>query len=118
VLRRSRVGVESAARIVLGGGLEIDTRNRTGRRGNATLAFTRREIEILQYLQANADPCRASSCSLACGATIARPTSRRARSTFTSRSSGARSKSTRTSRTICSRRRGGYRLVATAEALT
>jgi two-component system response regulator RegX3 len=55
VLRRSRVGVEAAARIVLGDGLEIDTRNLTGRRGDATLAFTRREIEILQYLQANAD---------------------------------------------------------------
>jgi two-component system response regulator RegX3 len=55
VLRRSRVGVAAAARLVLGGGLEIDTRNLTGRRGNATLAFTRREIEILQYLQANAD---------------------------------------------------------------
>jgi two-component system response regulator RegX3 len=55
VLRRSRVGVESAAKIALGGGVEIDTRNLCGRRGAETLAFTRREIEILQYLQSNAE---------------------------------------------------------------
>jgi 4-amino-4-deoxy-L-arabinose transferase-like glycosyltransferase len=33
----------------------IDTRNLCGRRGDETLAFTRREIEILQYLQQNAE---------------------------------------------------------------
>jgi two-component system response regulator RegX3 len=54
VLRRSRVGVESAAKIALAG-VEIDTRNLSGRRGSETLAFTRREIEILQYLQSNAE---------------------------------------------------------------
>jgi two-component system response regulator RegX3 len=54
VLRRSRVGVESAAKIALVG-VEIDTRNLSGRRGSETLAFTRREIEILQYLQSNAE---------------------------------------------------------------
>ena len=52
VLRRSRVGVESAARIALDG-VDIDTQNLSGRRGAETLAFTRREIEILQYLGAN-----------------------------------------------------------------
>jgi DNA-binding response OmpR family regulator len=55
VLRRSRVGVATAATIALDGDVEIDTRNLCGRRGSETLAFTRREIEILQYLQANAE---------------------------------------------------------------
>jgi DNA-binding response OmpR family regulator len=54
VLRRSHVGV-AAAMIALDGDVEIDTRNLSGRRGSETLAFTRREIEILQYLQANAE---------------------------------------------------------------
>jgi DNA-binding response OmpR family regulator len=55
VLRRSRVGAELAAQILLEGGVEIDTRNLSGRRGSTELAFTRREIEILQYLQANTE---------------------------------------------------------------
>ncbi len=55
VLRRSRVGAATAAMIVLDGDVEIDTRNLSGRRGSEALAFTRREIEILQYLQANAE---------------------------------------------------------------
>src|SRR5882672_510514 len=55
VLRRSRVGVESAAKIRLDGDVEIDTRNLSGRRGATELAFTRREIEILQYLQSNTE---------------------------------------------------------------
>jgi DNA-binding response OmpR family regulator len=55
VLRRSRAGVALAAQITLAGDVEIDTRNLTGRRGSEALAFTRREIEILQYLQQNAD---------------------------------------------------------------
>jgi len=54
VLRRSRVGTENAARIALDG-VDIDTQNLSGRRGSETLAFTRREIEILQYLGANAE---------------------------------------------------------------
>jgi DNA-binding response OmpR family regulator len=53
VLRRSRVGIESVAQIRLDGDIEIDTRNLSGRRGEESLAFTRREIEILQYLQSN-----------------------------------------------------------------
>ena len=55
VLRRSRTGAELAARIELGDGVEIDTRNLSGRRGSETLTFTRREIEILQYLHANGE---------------------------------------------------------------
>lgn len=54
VLRRSRVGVEQAIRIRLHG-VEIDTQNLAGRRGADELNFTRREIEILQYLRANAE---------------------------------------------------------------
>ena len=55
VLRRSRVGVALATQIRLAGGIEIDTRNLAGRRGAEALTFTRREIEILQYLGQNAD---------------------------------------------------------------
>jgi two-component system response regulator RegX3 len=54
VLRRSRVGVDLDTHIRLGDAVEIDTRNLTGRRGSESLAFTRREIEVLRYLQANA----------------------------------------------------------------
>jgi DNA-binding response OmpR family regulator len=55
VLRRSRIGVEIATHIRLDGDVEIDTRNLSGRRGGEALAFTRREIEILQYLQSNSE---------------------------------------------------------------
>jgi two-component system response regulator RegX3 len=55
VLRRSKTGQELAAQIRLDGDIEIDTRNLSGRRGDEPLAFTRREIEILQYLHSNAE---------------------------------------------------------------
>ncbi len=55
VLRRSRAGAELAAQIRLGNDVEIDTRNLSGRRGPTALIFTRREIEILQFLHANGD---------------------------------------------------------------
>jgi two-component system response regulator RegX3 len=55
VLRRSRVGAEQAQTLRLGNDVEIDVRNRSGRRGDEALAFTRRELEILQYLDAHAD---------------------------------------------------------------
>jgi len=55
VLRRSRAGIALATHIVLGGDVEIDTRNLSGRRGSEALTFTRREIEILQYLQQNTE---------------------------------------------------------------
>jgi two-component system response regulator RegX3 len=55
VLRRSRAGLELAASIRLPGGVEIDTRNLSGRRGAQTLAFTRREMDVLQYLHANCE---------------------------------------------------------------
>lgn len=55
VLRRSRVGTTAAERIELGDDVEIDTRNLSGRRGAEPLTFTRREMEILQYLQQNSE---------------------------------------------------------------
>lgn len=50
VLRRARVAVEQTHLIRLGEDTEIDTRNLNGRRGEIALRFTRREVEILQYL--------------------------------------------------------------------
>lgn len=54
VLRRSRIGQELAAHIRLGNDVEIDALNLSGRRGREPLVFTRREIDMLQYLRANA----------------------------------------------------------------
>jgi two-component system response regulator RegX3 len=53
VLRRSRVGVEQAQTLRLGDAVEIDTANLSGRRGDETLTFTRREMTILEYLAAH-----------------------------------------------------------------
>ncbi len=53
VLRRSRIGIEMDKQICLGDTVEIDTLNLSGRRGSETISFTRREIEMLQYLKAN-----------------------------------------------------------------
>jgi len=55
VLRRARGVQDDLALIQLGGGLEIDTRNLSGRRGGETLAFTRREAELLKYLASHAE---------------------------------------------------------------
>jgi DNA-binding response OmpR family regulator len=52
VLRRSR-STEVAALIKLAGDVEIDVQNLSGRRGAEALTFTRREMEILEYLQRN-----------------------------------------------------------------
>jgi two-component system response regulator RegX3 len=53
VLRRSQAGADRALHISLRGGVDIDTRNLAGRRGDETLTFTRREMDILEYLHAN-----------------------------------------------------------------
>ena len=53
VLRRSRIGVEMDNHFRLGDEVEVDIRNLSGRRGKQPLSFTRREMEILQYLGAN-----------------------------------------------------------------
>jgi len=53
VLRRSRGMVREAGLLRLGE-LTIDTGELTGRRGEEWVQFTRRELEILRYLAANA----------------------------------------------------------------
>ena len=53
VLRRSRALAAAAAQIKLAGDVEIDVQNLSGRRGKELLTFTRREMEILEYLQRN-----------------------------------------------------------------
>ena len=55
VLRRSKVAVALANQIMLAGDVEIDAQNLAGRRGAEVLTFTRREIDILQYLQAHSE---------------------------------------------------------------
>lgn len=55
VLRRSHSDDERPAQLTLGGGLEIDARNLTGQQGREGIAFTRREMDLLQYLYAHAD---------------------------------------------------------------
>jgi DNA-binding response OmpR family regulator len=54
VLRRSRIGTELAAQIRLGDSIEIDTENLNGMAHAGEVTFTRREMEVLQYLYANA----------------------------------------------------------------
>lgn len=53
VLRRSRTAGAASAQIKLAGDIEIDVPNLSGRRGAELLTFTRREMEILEYLQRN-----------------------------------------------------------------
>lgn len=55
VLRRSRAVIDADQRFTLGGELEVDALNLSGRRSDERLSFTRREIEILQYLRANSE---------------------------------------------------------------
>ncbi len=55
VLRRTRFAQGEEAQLRLGEDLEVDLRNLSGQRGGETLSFTRREVEILRYLQGCAD---------------------------------------------------------------
>jgi two-component system response regulator RegX3 len=50
VLRRSRNGEAEQHNIQLGGLVEIDIRNLSGTRNGEPLSFTRREMEIIEYL--------------------------------------------------------------------
>jgi len=52
-LRRSGALADAATAIKLAGDVEIDVQNLSGRRGKELLTFTRREMEILEYLQRN-----------------------------------------------------------------
>ncbi len=54
VLRRARPQTEQVQKIVLEG-LEIDVPNHSGRRGSQSISFTRREVEILQFLYTHTD---------------------------------------------------------------
>ena len=55
VLRRSRVCTESRGQLRLGDDIEIDPVNLSGRFGSGTMSFTRREMDILEYLRAYTD---------------------------------------------------------------
>jgi len=55
VLRRAHLDINNNPNIKLGQSLEIDTRNLSGKRGAEPLAFTKREMEILQYLHAHGE---------------------------------------------------------------
>lgn len=54
VLRRSQVG-RAMSRVLSIGELEIDTQNLCAADGDETIAFTKREVEILCYLAENSD---------------------------------------------------------------
>jgi two-component system response regulator RegX3 len=53
VLRRARIAAALDNTIRLGDEVEVDIANLAGRRGAQVVSFTRREMEILQYLHAN-----------------------------------------------------------------
>jgi two-component system response regulator RegX3 len=55
VLRRAKIATQQDSQIQLDSDTYIDTRNLNGKRKDQDLAFTRREIEILQYLGAHAE---------------------------------------------------------------
>jgi len=54
VLRRSKIGISQSDHIELGENIVIDSKNLSGQQGNTPLSFTRREMDILQYLNTNA----------------------------------------------------------------
>lgn len=55
VLRRSHLGVHMGTHLRLGEELDLDIPNLSGRRGKEKLSFTRREMDILQFLAAHAE---------------------------------------------------------------
>jgi len=55
VLRRAQVGTDDDLQLWLGDTVEVNCRNLSGRRDHEMLSFTRREIEILQYLHAHSE---------------------------------------------------------------
>lgn len=55
VLRRSSVVLQNQARLELAADLCIDVENLSGNRNGEQLSFTRREVEVLQYLASHSD---------------------------------------------------------------
>ena len=55
VLRRAQITITQEHLIQLDADTYIDTRNLEGKKKNASLSFTRREIELLQYLHQHPD---------------------------------------------------------------
>jgi len=55
VLRRTRAAIAADSEFRLGESVVIDTRNLSGHNGETDLSFTRREMDLLQYLHANSD---------------------------------------------------------------
>ncbi|MGH8477662.1 MAG: response regulator transcription factor [Methylococcales bacterium] len=55
VLRRSGSGPSDQDHIMLSDDFTIDVRNLSGRHGKQTITFTRREMDILEYLHRNSD---------------------------------------------------------------
>jgi len=55
VLRRAKISIEQEQQITLDDDTYIDTRNLRGKRKDTELTFTRREMDILQYLHAHSD---------------------------------------------------------------
>jgi DNA-binding response OmpR family regulator len=53
VLRRVQIGGEEQSHILLGDYCDVDCLNLSGRSGQRSIRFTRREVDILQYLHAN-----------------------------------------------------------------
>jgi len=53
VLRRTRAESGLEQQLCLGEDVELDVRNLSGRRGPDTVSFTRREMELIQYLYAH-----------------------------------------------------------------
>jgi len=55
VLRRAKVSIEQQHRIELDADTYIDTQNLNGKRKTEDLSFTRREMDILQYMNTHSD---------------------------------------------------------------
>lgn len=55
VLRRARVVIENESIIQLGDDMQVDIRNLSAHRGDKMITFTRREMDILNYLYSNAE---------------------------------------------------------------
>jgi two-component system alkaline phosphatase synthesis response regulator PhoP len=55
VLRRSQKIRDAQHELIVAEGIAIDTRTLVGKHGGTAILFTRREVDLLEYLQRNAD---------------------------------------------------------------